>query len=73
MERSQSGQQHCPKLALEGNALLGAFEKLRKATISLVMSVCLSVCLSLADWLSFRQHVTTKFPVDRVSRKLVSE
>jgi hypothetical protein len=36
---------------------VGAFEKLRKTTVSFVMSVCLSVCLSV------RPHGTAWLPV----------
>jgi len=43
--------------------LLGAFAKLRKATISFVMSVRLSV----------RPHGTTRFPLEGFSRNLVLE
>jgi hypothetical protein len=41
--------------AAQWRALLGAFTKLRKATISSVISVCLSV----------RPHATTRLPLDK--------
>jgi len=44
---------------------LGAFSKLRRATISFVISVRLSVCLSV------HPHETTRLPMDRFSWNLV--
>jgi hypothetical protein len=45
------------------NHSLGTFTKLRKATISYVMSVCLCVCL----------HGTTRFPLNVFSWALILE
>jgi hypothetical protein len=44
--------------------VFGAFEKLRKATNSVVMSACLSVCLSVRPRVSLRPHGTTRLPMD---------
>jgi hypothetical protein len=44
-----------------GPYFLGTFEKLRKATSSFVMSVCLSVCLSVSPSVP---HGTTQLPLD---------
>jgi len=41
--------------------ILGAFAKLRKATISFAISVCLPVCLSICPF--FGPHETTRFPL----------
>ena len=44
---------------------ISAFVKLRKTTISFVVSVCVSLCLSVQ--LSFRAHETTRLPPDGFS------
>jgi hypothetical protein len=43
-----------PDIFRQNGSILGAFAKLRKATINLVMCVCLSV----------RQHGTARLPLD---------
>jgi hypothetical protein len=48
---------------------LGAFEKLRKVTVSFVASVSLS--LSLSQSVSLYPHGTTRLPLDRPSRNLI--
>jgi len=40
------------------DTVLGAFAKLRKATISFVLSVCLSVCLPVLRMEQLRSHWT---------------
>jgi hypothetical protein len=46
-------------------AFLGAIAKLRKATISLVMFVCLSICPSVC--MSGRPRGAARFPLDGFS------
>jgi hypothetical protein len=48
-------------------AILGAFAKMRKATINSVMSVCPSLRPSV------RPHGTTRLPLDRFSLTLICE
>jgi hypothetical protein len=48
---------------------LGAFEKLRKITISFVMSVHLPACLSVCP--SFLPHGTTRLPLDGFALNLI--
>ena len=51
--------------------ILDAIAKLRKATVSFVMAVCLSVCLSACP--SVRPHGTTRPPLDGFSLNLIFE
>jgi hypothetical protein len=44
----------------EQNSFLGAFAKLRKATISFVMSACLFIC---KEQLSFQWMISIKFDI----------
>jgi hypothetical protein len=48
----------CRLFMTESLIFLGAIAKLRKATVTLVMSVCLSVCLRVC------LHGTTRIPLD---------
>jgi len=50
---------------------LGAFEKLRKITISFVMSVHSSACLSVCP--SFLPHGTTRLPMEGFELNLIFE
>jgi hypothetical protein len=68
---THKGTKFARKNSMKPSPFLGAFAKLRKTTISYIMSVCLSVSLSVC--LSVCPHATSRLPLDGFSWNFIFE